>query len=193
MRFRIGKIVFWLALAIYFGGLLILGVVVAPTLFHTVRETNAVMISAPAGWHNPDQLGGEIFGNILRTFSMVEVASLVLMGVGLTLTAGAGSPRLRRIQALLLMLVTILTGFDMTMTNRQVWQERAAWRAAATQSTTEAATHKARFDVLHKRSEATGKAKVFLLLALLAVSSQADFIATRKEKKSDANGDAQAA
>lgn len=183
MRFRIGKFIFWLALSIYLGGYVALGTIAAPMIFKTVRQTNAIMTAGSAAGQNSDQLGGEIFGNVLQAFAAVEVSSLLLMGVALTLTAGAGSQRLRRIQALLLMLTTLLAGFDLTMTNRQVWTERAAWRAAATQSATQAATHKARFDQLHKRSETTGKIKVFLLLALLAVSSQADFIATRKDDK----------
>ena len=183
MRFRIGKFLFWLALSIYLGGYSILGTIAAPMIFKTVRQTNAVMTAGPAAGQGSDQLGGEIFGNVLRAFSVVEVSTLLLMGLALTLTAGAGSQRLRRLQALFLMLVTLLAGFDLTMTSRQVWAERAAWRAAATQSATEAATHKARFDALHRRSEATGKIKVLLLLALLAVSSQADFITARKEKE----------
>jgi len=97
-----------------------------------------------------------------------------MMGTALMMLAGSGSDRLRKIQAALLMFLTLVTAYDLTMTSRQLWAERSAWRAAATQNAAEAAVHKERFDTLHKRSEMTGKIKIILLLGLLAVATQAD-------------------
>ncbi len=173
MLLRIGKFLFWLGLTAYLGGLASLALA-APIIFNTVRKTGSVMTFVPTGWQNADQLGGEIFGNILQAFSYVEVTALLLMGIGTALTTGTGAIILRRIQIGLLMVITLLTAYNLTVTSPAVWRERTAWREATAQDIQIASQHKIRFDQLHKQSELIGKATLFLLLALLAVASQAD-------------------
>src|SRR3954467_13137941 len=100
---RAANVAWWLGLSAYFGGMLALGAIAAPAIFRTVRQTGATLPGTPA-WLNPrDQLGGEIFGNVLLTFAWVEWIALALMFVGLV-----GWPPVKRWLRIVTILILLL-------------------------------------------------------------------------------------
>lgn len=170
---RILWFLFFLAMALHLGGMVALGVIAAPAIFRTVRANEAVLPGMPPWVNATDQLGGEIFGEVLMRFRMIETAALAIMGLVVLLelalyVRGKWSLSVQVVRAALVAAVATLVIYDAASLTPTVWETRTRWRQAA--DVNQAAALKTDFDRLHKRSENLGRVRVYLLLALLGVS-----------------------
>jgi len=159
------------------GGLISLGAIAAPSIFKTLRDPAALTATTNPPLTHPNQLGGEIFGNILSRFSLFEIACLLTMLLAVT----SESLLLRRamlskpwhlLRVLLLLAATSVLAYDTLILFPQAIATRTAWRAAL--DTPTASQLQAQFDTLHQRSESLGHTKAYLLLALLALTTLAN-------------------
>jgi len=81
MAFQLVQIVYWLALATWFGGVMFVAVA-APVIFRTVRENNPVLshvLSVNLEGQHATLLAGSIVGNVLMRLSQVELACAVAL------------------------------------------------------------------------------------------------------------------
>lgn len=167
MLARIGWLLWWVGLAAYFGAMAFLPTV-ASSVFATVRRTEAGLPGTPEWLKATDQLGGEIFGDVLVRFSGLQFIFLGLMFVGLVFWFIAPATRTRRstlIKALLVIVLTIVACYDALVLMPDVMQTRTQMRARQDAET------KTRFDTLHQRSTRVGQVKLGVLLAAVVVSA----------------------
>lgn len=147
---------YFLALALWVGGLAALSLVAAPVVFKTAP-------SRP--------VAGEIFGSVLRTFGYVEMGCAALLAVS-SIVLGLRSPeegwvkglRLTLVGLMLLLLMTYALGIHPAMA-----QERA--RVPEFASLAEGDPRRARFDRLHRWSVRLVGANLLIGTALLLLSA----------------------
>lgn len=168
---RAGQVLLLVGVALYVGGMMALGAIAAPEIFSTLRRSHA---STPEWQGLPDaaqQLGGEVFGNVLQRFAFMEWACLGLMLAGMLLQLRW--PRWKGCWGAarwgLLAVLLLLAGYDQALLTPAVWHQRTVWRQSLRQDPAAAEGHRATFDALHRRSEMLGQAKVYLLLAMLGL------------------------
>ena len=180
------RCLFWLALSLYLGGLIALGAIAAPAIFRTVQGIHATapQFEALTKAGEPEgaarQLGGEIFGNILRRFATLEMICLSLLLVTVLILGYTGLRRGWGQRLGVALVVLLICGYvlDQDLT-AIIWRTRSQWREAATQGQVQLATaHRTKFDRLHHCSEQMAHLKVWLLLGLLT----AGVIAERNPK-----------
>ena len=85
LGFHLIQILYWLALATWFGGVLFVAVA-APIIFRTVRESNPVLptvLSVNLEGQHGTLLAGSIVGNLLRTLLRVELLCAAVLGVSI--------------------------------------------------------------------------------------------------------------
>ncbi len=183
--YRITQIIFWLALSVYFGGLTILGSVVAAQLFGTAQHLN---ISAPGispHLNAPREIAGTMFGNILQIFSYVELLCLPLMLIALLLQLAVfvGPLNFWLWLRILLTVGLLFVAFeDVFRTGPEVRRAHEAWVKAADSQPALIAEKQKAFDALHAKSETNGKIKI-LVMALLVVVSASDLGPTKTAAK----------
>ncbi len=79
------QILYWLALATWFGGVLFVAVA-APIIFRTVRESNPVLptvLSVNLEGQHGTLLSGSIVGNLLGTLVRIELLCAAVLGVAI--------------------------------------------------------------------------------------------------------------
>jgi hypothetical protein len=169
-------VLFWLGVALYFGGLVALGPVAAGGIFKVSRDAQLSMpgIASPP-LDMSRQVGGELFGEVLRRFGVIEGIALALMLAGI---AGwvLGHKTVRRsswIAAVFWVIVASLALIDIAWLRPKVWAERLVVRAQAA-TMTAAATQAAwpardEFDKLHQWAEFLGRTKGEVLFAMILV------------------------
>lgn len=175
---KLADVAFWIGVSLYFGGLLAVGLVAAPAIFQTAR---AQKISMPGIAEPPldmaNQVGGEIFGEVLYRFGFLEAVALALMLAGI---AGwiLGHKHVRRSTWVVLALwgmVAILAATDARWLRPKVWAMRTLVREQAPAHVAAGAAapwpERDQFDRLHQWDETLGRAKVYLLLAMLIVTA----------------------
>jgi len=170
------KLLFWLSLSVYLGGMITLGAIAAPVIFHKTEELQASAPNFPDLPQSPAarQLAGELFGQILNRFTYLETAALILLLTTLVLL----QPYLKRWAWALALLLVILLGafyFMNAELTTILTRSRAQWRTAATQTQPEVtAARRAEFDLFHQRSEQLAQIKVYLLLGLFLLGVTMD-------------------
>lgn len=173
---RVLHVAWWLGVSLYFGGMVALGAVVAPAVFSTARQAGMTMegIASPPldMWK---QVGGEIFGVVLERFAWVELASSVLMLLGLMGMILLHRPARRSAWVLFALWVALVavSGYDGTVLRPTVWTTRTEVRKTAPlhATATQPWPEQDRFDQLHVRSETLGRVKVYLLLGMILVAA----------------------
>ena len=175
---RIFDVFFWLGLATYFGGMVLLGPIVAPSIFQTVRTSHISMPGIAAPPLTMDgQVGGELFGDILNRFAYVETIALALMllGLGGFLFVHLTVRRSTWLLLALWLFVSGITAYESASLYPEVWSLRqnirnqAATRPAA--SSNSAWPERDRFDALHARATLLGSFKAYTLLVMLLVTA----------------------
>ena len=162
-------VVWWLALSVYLGGMVGLGVIAAPALFGTVRATGATLPGLQPWMDGKAQLGGEIFGVMLQRFAIVEEVCWVVLMLTCATELFLQRSRITAVRLLLLVVLGVIFQFDAQVVTPEVWKTRAEWRLET--SAEAAAPIKARFDELHVRAETLARTRVWLLAALTAASA----------------------
>ena len=167
---RAANIAWWLGLSLYLGGMLALGAIAAPAIFHTVRETGASLPGLMPWMNARDQLGGEIFGDVLQRFAWVQWVCLSLLLAGTAAAFTKAQPRLLVwIKGGLLLILILLAMYDSLSLNPLIWRVRKEWRAANTQQLADPLAKE--FNDLHKTAERVAQAKAYALLGLLLSSA----------------------
>ena len=177
MIYKLLNLLFWLAVALYFGGLLALGLAAAPAIFDTTKAQHINLPGIVAPLDPAAQAGGEIFGNVLKRFWYVEIGALAAM-----LAAILGWFRIERLRrastwALAVLWLTLAgaLAYDTVVLTPEVWNMRQMVRDTATQhaADTQGAAWPERqaFDWLHKRSRTRGQFKAGVLLVMIAVAA----------------------
>ena len=167
---RAANIAWWLGLSIYLGGMLALGAIAAPAIFHTVRQTGTTLPGLMPWMNAKEQLGGEIFGQVLQRFAWVEWVCLGLMLAGSVVAFRKAQPRASVwIKGGLLFILILLTMYDLQSLNPLIWRVRKEWRAANTQQLADPLAKE--FNDLHKTAERVAQAKAYALLGLLLSSA----------------------
>ncbi len=174
MGFRISQCFFWLALAVYFGGLAALGPLAAYEIFTIIPETHAQVPGMSSHLNQPKQLAGDVFGHILKAFNPVELscAVVLLLAVGVQMALYLKWRNMWNVlRVLLVCTVVVVTFFDRFYTFPRVWREHRLWVKNVDQHPQRAAAHRKKFEYLHAQSEHLGELELLLLLALLLVSA----------------------
>ena len=176
MLFQIVQIVYWLALATWFGGVLFIALA-APVIFRTVREANPVMpevLSVNLEGQHGTLLAGTIVANLLARLTMVEVlcaAALVLTTIAqFFLIDLTGPNRVAAIlrTAMLLAAVGVVL-FDWRVLWPRIMKHRQEYLDHADEPEL-ANPAKESFDREHGRSVTSLTAVLFLLLGVLLFS-----------------------
>jgi hypothetical protein len=182
---RFAHLSFWLGASLYFGGLVTLGAIAAPGVFFVTTHNVITMPAIPAALNMGNQVGGEIFGEVLNRFVWIEVIASVLLGVGILVPLVSHRP-VRKSTSIMFSLwlgVVVLMVYTAAYLHPQVWHEREVLRASAatrpavaagaSAATTQAAVwpEKEEFDSLHARAETLARFKMYLLLAMIVVGS----------------------
>jgi hypothetical protein len=185
MTQRTAAALWWLGLSLYLGGMVALGIIVAPTLFAGLRELHAPLPGWPNAADGPDQLGGELFGRFLLRFQWVEMLCIALMALAVVVSGWKliRSNALGWAQRGLLVAVGLLFVYDASFLTPAVFAARTQWRQTVYQHAGDPGNtivtgldpsilaHVVRFDQLHQRAKLVGQLKVWTLAALVIVSA----------------------
>ena len=188
---KVCDVLFWLGVSAYFGGMLILGLIVAPSLFKVAKDPRFSMSGIAPILELDRQIGGEFFGLVMNRFGYVEAAALVLV-----LAALIGWTRIDKQMrpttwalALLWAVLAAIAAYDIFAVRMKVYALREEVRKTALVRSAETAAaasqpesapiaraeppwpERVEFDALHKKAEELGRAKVYVLLAMLAAGA----------------------
>ncbi len=181
---RFAHLSFWLGASLYFGGLITLGAIAAPGVFFVTTHNVITMPAIPAALNMGNQVGGEIFGEVLNRFVWIEVIASVLLGVGILVPLVSHRP-VRKSTSIMFSLwlgVVVLMLYTAAYLHPQVWHMRDVLRASAATRPAVAAgapaatqsavwPEKEEFDSLHARAETLARIKAYLLLAMIVLGS----------------------
>jgi len=174
---KLADAAFWIGLALYFGGIAAIAVA-APAVFKTAQEKQLKLpgiADPPLDMGN--QVGGEIFGNVLYNFRIIEAIALALMLVGIG-TWVLGHKHVRRSTWVILTLwamVAAITAVDIGWLQNRIWELRETVRQQAPAHAAEGKgarwPERIQFDTLHHWDESLGHAKAYILLGMILVAS----------------------
>lgn len=153
-----------LGLALWLGGLIAIGALVAPTAFHVLRAARA-LAGQPAV---QTALAGGVVGGSLRVFNVVSLiyAVLMLLGNGLLLGVERPRPAARRATIALLVLVAVLLGSLLYLSHVLFPAMDAA----------QAAGRMVQFDVMHHTYEDISWAQMMGLLVAVLLTAVRDTV-----------------
>jgi hypothetical protein len=205
---RLAHLSFWLGASLYFGGLVSIGAIAAPAVFFVTTHNHVTMPLIPDALNMGNQVGGEIFGEVLNRFVWIEVIASVLLGVGILVPLASHRP-VRKSTSIMFSLwlgVVVLMVYTAAFLHPQVWEMRSKLRASAatrpafgTLTPAAAATQPAwpereQFDSLHARAETLARIKAYLVLAMIVLGSMRGIteapVRLRKTKEEAAVGTA---
>ena len=129
--FQLVQILYWLALATWFGGVLFIAIA-APIIFRTVRDANPVLphvLSVNLEGQHGTLLAGSVVGNLLVRLGPVQVicaAALLLATAGHFFLANVdGTNRTAAvIRTALIVAAAALAAFDAWVVWPQIWRHR---------------------------------------------------------------------
>jgi len=130
---RLAHLSFWLGASLYFGGLVSIGAIAAPGVFHVTTHTAITMPGIAPSLNMGNQVGGEIFGEVLNRFVWIEVigSALLLFGIGVPLVSHRPVRRSISILFSLWLALVVLLGYTAGYLHPQVWHMREVLRASA--------------------------------------------------------------
>ncbi len=182
--FRFTQVLFALGLSIYFGGLLILGALVAPEIFHTITAAGVHAAVINPKLNQSKELAGLIFGNILQIFSIFQLLCLFLL-LFCSLFQMAFHLNVLNIWVWLrlagVLILAVLLGSQMLQLDPAVRQEHTLYLQFVNSNPAKAAQHKARFQRYHAAAERNGMIQMAVLLALVFIQNWGISYPTRRE------------
>ncbi len=182
--FRFTQVLFALGLSIYFGGLLILGALVAPEIFHTITAAGVHAAVINPKLNQSKELAGLIFGNILQIFSIFQLLCLFLL-LFCSLFQMAFHLNVLNIWVWLrlsgVLILAMLLGSQMLHLDPAVWHEHKLYLQFVDSNPAKAALHKAQFQQYHTAAERNGMIQIAVLLALVCIQNWGINYPTRRE------------
>jgi hypothetical protein len=182
--FKLTQVIFWLGLSIYCGGIFLIGPIVASQVFSTIRGAGAP--ATPIGSH-PDpatELAGNVFGNILHLFNMVELICLPLILIPIVIQMALYMyvwDIWLWLRLALVMILVIVAVQDIFLLSPKIRSVHDQWIKNIDANPDLAAQNQSLFKTLHARAELNGKIKAVLLLLILIVSAWGITYPTRQE------------
>lgn len=174
LSFRITQVAFYLALSIFFGGLVVLGTIVAGELFSTLTAAHVQVASMNPQLDQAKLLAGRVFGRILHVFDYVELGCMFVMTVAVLLQMVLHF-HLKKlwvwVRFFMLALLAFLVLRDIWVLFPAIRHQQQLWLQNVPGNLALAKVHKAKFDTLHAESEHGGIIEMFLLLGILGVSA----------------------
>lgn len=177
MTFQIVQIIFWLALATWFGAVLFIAVA-APVVFRTVRESNPILpgvLSVNLEGQHGTLLAGTIVSNLLSQLRLIQVVAAAVLLVAMIaqlfiidLSGPNGTAAI--VRGVLFFAAGALLLFDWFAVAPQIARYRAEYLDNADEPDI-ANPAKDRFDEMHRRSVAVLQALLFCLLGMLLFSA----------------------
>lgn len=173
-EFKLTQVFFWLGLSVYFGGLFLLGPIVASQIFSTIRGASSQIQSSSTHTDPATELAGKVFGNILHLFNMLELICLPLILIPVVIQMALYMDLsdvwlwLRLVLALALAVIAVQDIFLLVPKIKNVHDQ---WIKNADSNPDLAAQNQALFKNLHAQSQRNGKIKAVLLLLLVIVSA----------------------
>ena len=172
--FKLTQVIFWLGLSIYFGGLFLLGPIVASQIFSTIRGAGAQITGTSPHTDPATELAGSVFGNILHLFNLVELICLPLILIPIVIQMSLYMYIwdvwlwLRLALAVVLAIIAVQDIFLLSPKIRTVHDQ---WIKNTDSNPDLATQNQALFKTLHSQAERNGKIKAVLLLLLVIVSA----------------------
>ncbi len=174
---------FWLGVSTWFGGLVVLGPVVAAELFTTIAHAHVQVAGMNPQLDQSRELAGLVFGNILRIFYWIELVCLGLI-TGTAIAQMLLHLHLWNIGVWLRLLVIVLlaavTLHDLFFVAPRVFAQHSQWLASLANQPAAAKVHEKLFNQYHLAAEHDGVVEIVLLLSLLVVSAWCIHYPTRK-------------
>jgi hypothetical protein len=176
MVFQLVMIVYWLALATWFGGVLFVALA-APVVFKTVREANPLLpgvLSVNLDGQHGTLLAGSIVGSLLNRLAQVQVGCAAVLLVTLILQPLVVDVRETNLTAYVLRLVMFVAAAGVAAYDRWVlWPRIWKWRQEYLDHADEpdvANPAKEEFDRQHRLSVTLLSGVLFLLLGMVLFS-----------------------
>jgi hypothetical protein len=177
MAFQFVQILYWLALATWFGGVLFVAVA-APSIFRTVRKSKPILpdvLSVNLEGQHATLLAGAIVGNLLARLAQVELVCagvLVLTGIAQLFVIDLSD---RNGVAAILRAVMLVGAVALVLYHwRIVWPRILRFRGEYIAHADEpelANPAKEQFDAEHRRSVLLLQGVLFLLLGMILFSA----------------------
>lgn len=176
MAFQIVQILYWLALATWFGGVLFIALS-APVIFRAVRESNPVLpdvLSVNLEGQHGTLLAGSIVGHLLSRLVQIELLCggmiLVLLIAQIFVIDISGSNRFAFVlRAALVLAAVVLVIYDWRVLWPKIWKLRQQYVEHADEPDV-ANPAKDQFDHLHRQSVSLLSIVLFLLLGVILFS-----------------------
>lgn len=173
MQFQVVQILFWLAVATWFGAVLFVAVA-APVIFRTIRDANPILpnvLSVNLEHQHGTLLAGTIVGNLLAHLRWVQAAcALLLFGTMIaqvfTIDLSGPNGTAALVRAGLLIAAAGLLAVDWAYLAPRVARHRQEYLDHADDPDV-ANPAKERFDEQHRRSVSVMQALLFCLLGLI--------------------------
>jgi hypothetical protein len=191
MVFQLVQIVYWLALATWFGGVMFVAIA-APVIFRTVRENNPVLtnvLSVNLEGQHATLLAGSIVGNVLLRLSQVEMVCAVALVLALIAQffvadmSGTGLTESNLTAAVIRCVLTVAAAAVVAYDRYVVWPAIQRHRTTYVEHADEpevANPAKDEFDREHRRSMTLLSVTLGLLLLLIMYSSNITARATTR-------------
>lgn len=177
MAFQFIQILYWLALATWFGGVLFVAIA-APSIFRTVRKSKPILpdiLSANLKEQHATLLAGTIVGNLLARLTTVQLvcaAVLIVTGIAqlfvIDLSDRNGVAAILR--SVMLIIAVALVVYHWLI----IWPELLKYRGEYIANADEpeiANPARERFDVAHRRSVMILQVVLFMLLGMILFSA----------------------
>lgn len=176
MLFQLVMIVYWLALATWFGGVLFVALA-APVIFRTVREANPLLpgvLSVNLDGQHGTLLAGSIVGNVLNRLAQIEIGCAAVLLVTLILQPFVVDVRESNMTAFILRVVLAVAAAGIVAYDRwalwpRIWKLRQDYLDHADEPGV-ANPAKDDFDRLHRQSVTMLSGVLFLLLGVILFS-----------------------
>ena len=176
MLFQLVQILYWLALATWFGGVLFIAVA-APIIFKSVRELNPILpnvLSVNLQGQHGELLAGTVVGNLLARLAQAELVCAAVLLVILIIQPFIIDTRDTNLTAAILRTVMFVVAAALVLVDRftlwpKIWKARQEYLDHADEPEI-ANPAKDRFDEEQRRSVMLMQAVLFLLLGMILFS-----------------------
>lgn len=176
MLFQLVQILYWLALATWFGGVLFIAVA-APIIFKSVRELNPILpnvLSVNLQGQHGELLAGTVVGNLLARLAQTELVCAAVLLVILIIQPFMIDTRDTNLTAAILRTVMFVVAAALVLADRftlwpKIWKARQEYLDHADEPEI-ANPAKDQFDAEQRKSVTLMQIVLFMLLGMILFS-----------------------